>query len=234
MRFTVVIPAWNEAEGIAAAVESARLAGAFRIVVADGGSTDDTAARAAESGADVIAASRGRARQQNAGAAVATEEGLLFLHADARLAPDCLRQAADALADRRVAAVAFRQQIEATGWRFRLLEVGNAARVRWRGIAYGDQGIGLRRETFLTIGGFPDVRLLEDLLLSRQLRRQGHVRLLPGPIRTSARRWQRHGVLRQTVRNQVLLLAHRCGVSPDRLAEFYAPHRDEPDSTMRR
>ena len=81
---------------------------------------------------------------------------------------------------------------------------------------------------FLQIGGFPEVPIMEDLQLSQQLRRIGRPVLLPGPLHVSARRWEKHGVLRQTMRNWSLLAAHRFGASPQRLAKYYAPHAENP------
>ncbi len=119
---------------------------------------------------------------------------------------------------------AFRQQIEAEGLLYRWLERGNAWRVRRRGLPYGDQGIFVRRPLFEELGGFPDVRLMEDVLLMKALRRRAWPALLPGPLHVNARRWRRQGVIRQTIRNWLLLSAARAGVHPNRLARFYALH----------
>ena len=99
-------------------------------------------------------------------------------------------------------------------------------RAAWRGLPYGDQGIFVRRALFDRIGGFPETRLMEDLLFGKALRRVGRPILLPGPIHVSARRWQRHGVVRQTLRNWALLTARSFGAPPDRLARYYPPHGD--------
>lgn len=226
---SIIVPALNESAGIARAVEAAWALEPCEVLVVDGGSTDDTAARATAAGATVLAAPRGRAAQQNAGAARATGEVLLFLHADCWLAPEAREQLDTALADPATVAGAFRQRIDAPGAAYRLIERGNAARARWLGWAYGDQGLFFRRATFERLGPFPDVPLLEDWLLTRKLRRHARLRLLPGPLVVSPRRWQRHGVVRQTVRNWAILAAALCGVPPARLAGWYAPHTSEAD-----
>jgi rSAM/selenodomain-associated transferase 2 len=173
----------------------------------------------------VIQSPPGRALQQNAGAAAARGPILLFQHADCWLAADSLRQIVRALNERPAAvAGAFRQRIAAQGPLYRLLEQGNAARVRWFGLAYGDQGIFVRRAIFEQIGGFAAVPLMEDVMLMRQLRRHGRPLLLPGPLHVSARRWRRQGVIRQTARNWCLLAAFFCGVSPASLARHYRRH----------
>ena len=105
------------------------------------------------------------------------------------------------------------RMIDAAGWPFRLLERGNDLRAHRLNRPYGDQGIFVRRTTFEAVGGFPEVRFLEDLLLVRRLARISRPQILIGPIHTSARRWQANGIVRQTARNWLLLAAHRLGVS---------------------
>jgi hypothetical protein len=161
--------------------------------------------------------------QQNAGAAAATGDVLLFLHADNHLAAGSVEQIVAAV-NAGHSCGAFRQQIQASGFFYRWLEWGNARRVEWWGLAYGDQAMFLTREFFLELGRFPEVKLMEDLLLMRKARRESRPVLLPGPLSVSSRRWQRHGPLRQTMRNWCLLLAWRCGVSTDRLAAYYRRH----------
>jgi GT2 family glycosyltransferase len=146
---------------------------------------------------------------------------LLFLHADCRLEPGGLDQIATALANARCVGGCFRQRIDAGGARFRWLERGNSLRVRLWGLAYGDQGIFVRRDVFDRLGGFPSLALMEDLFFMKRLRREGRLALLAGPLHVSARRWERQGVFRQTTRNWCLTALAQCGMSPNRLAWFY-------------
>lgn len=227
MRFSVVIPALNEAAVIRRAALSAWEADASEVIVADGGSDDDTAAIAAACGCRVTNAPRGRASQQNAGASQATADVLLFLHADGALAPQVGRQLAGAIRRPQVKCGAFRQRIEASGWRYRWLETGNAQRASWLGMPYGDQAIFVSRQVFDALGGFAEVPLLEDVLLMRRLRRRWWPVLLPGPVYVSPRRWQRNGMVRQTLRNWLMLAAFAGGIPPQRLANWY-PRHDEP------
>jgi len=223
---SIIIPTLNEENRIGQAVEWAWANGPHEVLVVDGGSRDETVAVAERQGARVIGGMRGRASQQNLGAREATGDVLLFLHADNLLEPDGVHQIARVLENPAVLGGAFRQQIAAPGLLYRLLERGNALRARVFGLPYGDQGIFLRREVFECLGGFPEVSLMEDLLLMRKLRRRSRPVLLPGPLRVSPRRWQRYGVVRQTARNWSLLAAERLGVSPSSLSRFYPPHRD--------
>lgn len=227
LRVSIIIPALDEAPGIGLAVDRAWATGAGEVIVVDGGSRDGTAELARAAGGAVIASVRGRGVQQNAGARQATGDVLLFLHADTWLDPDGLRQLDEALAAQRIACGAFSQRIEADGAAYRLIERGNAWRARWRGLPYGDQGIFVRRELFERLGGFPEAPLLEDLLFMKRLRRESRPVVLPGPLYVSPRRWQKHGLLRQTARNWLLLAAAGLGVSPARLACFYPPHSAE-------
>jgi rSAM/selenodomain-associated transferase 2 len=224
VRLSVIIPALNEAEKIARAVDSARQAGAAEVLVADGGSTDETPSRAIAAGARVISAPRGRAIQQNTAAREAAGDVLLFLHADNALPKTAAEELASALQNPRTLHGAFRQRIEAAGFAYRWLEIGNAARVRWLGIPYGDQAIFIRRNVFEDLGGFPQVPLMEDLILMQRLRRRAWPLLLPGRVLVSPRRWQQQGIIRQTLRNWWLTAKYSCGVPPEQLAQQYKRH----------
>lgn len=223
MNVSVIIPVLNESTSVASAVERAWLAGADDVVVCDGGSCDDTVAIASRQRCELIESRAGRAVQLNDGARASCGEVLLFLHVDNWLEPGAIEQVREKMRHENCLGGAFRQRIEALGAVYRLLERGNAARVRLLGLAYGDQGIFVRRDVFDRLGGFPEVPLMEDLRFMREFRKGGRPVLLPGPLHVSARRWQQHGVVRQTVRNWALLTAEKVGVAPSRLAKFYPP-----------
>ena len=221
---SVIIPALNESLRIARAVNSALAAGACEVIVVDGGSTDDTSPRAGQAGALVVQSPPGRAVQQNAGAARACGNVLLFLHADNWLGTETIQQIQQHCRRRGNVAGAFRQSIAAAGLAYRILERGNALRAGWLGRPYGDQGIFVDRQLFAQVSCFADVPLMEDVLIMRQIRRHIRPALLPGPIHVDARRWQQGGIVRQTLRNWTLLAAHALGCSPARLARFYPAH----------
>ena len=217
---SVIVPVLNEAENIAELIEATRGVGECEIIVVDGGSTDDTLQRA--TAADrTLTSVPGRARQQNLGAEASHGDALLFLHADCRLASGAFEAIRGVLNDERVVGGCFSQRIDASGFRYRMLEWGNGWRVRAFKLAYGDQAIFVRRSVFEEIGGFPELRLMEDVFLMKRLHRAGRFVLLKERLLVSARRWQRHGVIRQTLRNWTLLTLAHLGVPPDRLAKFY-------------
>ncbi len=217
---SVIIPTLNEAGRIAELIAATRMVGECEIIVVDGDSIDGTCDAAI--GADqVLVTSRGRAVQQNAGATASQGDVLLFLHADCRLPPTAFESLLKVMTDSDAIGGCFRQRIEADGWIYRWIERGNAWRVAWLGMAYGDQGIFLRRSLFDELGGFPEVRLMEDVLLMKRLRRRGMFVQLSDRLSVSARRWQHHGVIRQTLHNWLLLSLAMCGISPNRLARLY-------------
>ncbi len=224
MEMSVIVPAVNEESRVAGAVSSAWAAGAVEVIVVDGGSCDETCRLAVEAGARLISSRPGRALQQNAGARATRGDVLLFLHADCRLPVDAGKQVEEALDDTSVVGGAFCQAIDARGRLFRWLERGNAWRAGRRQVPYGDQGVFVRRNCFEAVGGFPEVPLMDDVMLARKLRRVGRLAVVRGPLQVDARRWRQRGLIRQTLLNWCLLVAWTCGVSPDRLAEFYRRH----------
>jgi rSAM/selenodomain-associated transferase 2 len=214
-RLSVVVPALNEARGIRAALEALaplRSRG-HEVIVVDGGSSDRTVELAAGLCDRVLRAPRGRAAQMNAGARVATGDVLVFLHADTRLPPR-----ADQLMP--ISSLWGRFDVEIEG-RHPLLKVVACAmnlRSRLTGIATGDQAIFVRREAF---PGFPEIPLMEDVALSKQLKRCGAPACLRERVVTSGRRWESRGVLRTIVLMWRLRLLYFLGVSPERLARRY-------------
>ena len=230
MRVSVIIPALNESREIATAIRSAIQAAADEVWVVDGGSRDATLSMAAAAGARTLSAPAGRGVQQNAGAAAASGDVLLFLHADNTLGPTCIEQVRNAIAaGHRYGA--FRQRIAASGIGYRLLEWGNAWRAQRQGMPYGDQAIFIHRDLFEAVGGFPATRLMEDWALMRQLRHDNWPILLDGPVGVSARRWQQVGIVAQTWRNWRLAWAAGRGADLDQLASRY-PNLRAPESTM--
>jgi rSAM/selenodomain-associated transferase 2 len=222
-RLSIVVPALDEAEGIANALLPLRdlRARGHEVLVVDGGSTDGTPAVAAPLADRVLAAPRGRARQQHAGGAAARGDVLLFLHADTRLPPEADRLVLDGL--RRSGRGWGRFDVRLSGRHPLLRLTGRliALRSRVTGIATGDQAIFVRRDWFQRAGGFPDIPLMEDVALSRTLRRMGPPLCLRARVVTSSRRWEARGMVRTILLMWRLRLAYALGADPHRLAERY-------------
>jgi rSAM/selenodomain-associated transferase 2 len=224
VKLSVVIPALDEAERIEAAIRGALEAPpdpAVELIVVDGGSCDATRALAAAAGARVLETGRGRARQLRAGVSASAGDVLLFLHADTRLPRGWAAAVRDALRDERVVAGAFRLRFDEPAFVFRFIEFG--ARVRsafWR-LPYGDQALFVRRAVLDAAGGIAPVPIFEDLDLVRLIRAAGRLALLDAPAWTSARRYERNGVLRQVARNNAALIAYFLNVDRARVARWY-------------
>ncbi len=226
MKISVVIPAYNEAARIAAAVRSVLdQPGFHEVIVVDGGSDDATAHHASTAGARVVSAPRGRARQMNAGAAAVTGDALFFLHADVELPPAAALHIRQTLQDDRWIAGVFRtwtyNDPRAEGaWRFGPLIHVADLRSRLTRYPYGDQGLFVRRADFEGLGGFPDVALMEDLAFSHILTAHGRIRVAPARVRVSGRRWQQRPLFTIAVMNTFPML-YRLGVSTETLARVY-------------
>ena len=228
MRCSIIIPTLNEATRIVDALQHTQQLSppAAEILVVDGGSQDDTVDLVRQTaGVTLLTSPRGRAHQMNTGTSRATGDVLLFLHADCWLEPDALAHVEHALQNPRCVGGCFQQRIEHPARRYRALEWGNALRVKLWGLAYGDQGIFVRKTVFDALAGFPPLPLMEDLFFMKQLRRQGQLALLPSRLHVSARRWEQTGVVRQTARNWWLTALAQCGVAPEKLIASYPPVR---------
>lgn len=220
MAVSVIIPTFNESACIKETIQSLRRQQPGEIIVVDGGSSDDTP-RLAQM-ADVLLTSQpGRARQMHAGAERAAFEHLLFLHADCTLEAGALTAIDHYLRQPRIIAGCFTMRVNQTGWLFRSIDWCATARVKLTGLAYGDQGLFIRRADYRRLGGFPPLRFMEDVFFSRMLKKQGRL-VVAGPrIFVSPRRWRKNGILRQTLRNWWLTAMACAGVHPDRLARYY-------------
>jgi rSAM/selenodomain-associated transferase 2 len=163
----------------------------------------------------------GRGIQLNAGAARATGEWLWFVHADSRPPRAWLAAFRSLGGADGVVGGAFAFALDSPAWQARLLERAVALRVRWFNLPYGDQGLFVRRRTFQSLGGFAPLPLMEDVEFVRRLTRSGTIRHLTLRLTTSARRWEREGWLRRSVRNLTTLSLYGLGVSPERLARRY-------------
>jgi rSAM/selenodomain-associated transferase 2 len=224
MSVSVIIPTLNEESCLGETLRLLRQHRPQEIIVVDGGSSDATC-RLAAAADRLLHGPRGRALQMNLGADHARGDVLLFLHADCSLEAGALAEAGRCLRNAGVAAGCFTMSVRARGLLYRSIDACATARVRLTGLVYGDQGLFLRRELFRRLGGFPPLRLMEDLFFSRELRRRGRIVVAARRIFVSPRRWQRAGLVQQTLRNWALTALAAGGIHPDRLAAYYPPVR---------
>jgi rSAM/selenodomain-associated transferase 2 len=225
-RLTVIVPVLDEARAIEAALAPLQphRARGVEVIVVDGGSRDATRALAAPLADRVLEAPRGRASQMNAGAAAAAGDILLFLHADTLLPADAPALVEDAIAGG-AAWGRFDVAIAGADPLLAVVALLMNARSRLTGIATGDQALFVRREAFDAAGGYPGIPLMEDVALSRSLRRRSRPACLRRRVVTSARRWERQGTVRTIVHMWRLRLAYALGADPHRLARQYDVER---------
>ncbi|MGD1904233.1 MAG: TIGR04283 family arsenosugar biosynthesis glycosyltransferase [Geitlerinemataceae cyanobacterium] len=227
-KISAIVPTYNEAGKIAATLQSLSRGQNIEILLADGGSRDETVeiARSQPFPVEVVTAKR-RANQCNAAAEAATGEILLFVHGDTGLPEhfDLFVRGTllhSALPFAKLPSLgAFELQTDSPDPAMRRVERWANWRSRYLNLPYGDQGLFLRAETFRELGGFPDLAIAEDYMLVRQAAKLGRIETLPLAVTTSARRWEKLGIWKTTAINQGILLGLALGVSPERLARWY-------------
>jgi rSAM/selenodomain-associated transferase 2 len=222
-RVSVIVPVLNEASHIVDALTAlapARARG-VEVIVADGGSTDSTGHIARHLCSQATSAPRGRGAQMNAGAAIGGGDVFLFLHADTRLPENFDSRIVDDLAQSGRAWGRFDVKITGRHPLLPLVALMMNLRSRLTGVATGDQAIFVTRDAFAAVGGFPDVALMEDIIMSHRLNRLTRPLCLSSRVTTSGRRWDRHGFFRTVMLMWRLRLALFFGASPNALARAY-------------
>jgi len=221
-RLSIIIPALDESAGIGAVLarlQAARARG-HEVIVVDGGSRDGTPQCCAGLVDRLLFAERGRARQMNAGAMRAHGDVLLFLHADT-LVPHEVDGLIDAALAQQPGWGRFDVRLSGHRPLLRLVERLMNLRSRLSGIATGDQALFVTRDWFMALGGFPDQPLMEDIVLSKRLKRLARPHCLKNRVLTSSRRWEDRGVLRTVIRMWWLRAAFFLGVPASRLVRLY-------------
>lgn len=220
---SVIIPSLNEAATLVATLarlQAARARG-VEIIVVDGGSGDGTIALAADWVDRVLTAERGRAAQMNAGARAAQGERLLFLHADTCLPDNFDQTITSALPVSQPAWGRFDVHIEGAHPMLRVIAWMMNQRSRLTGIATGDQGIFMTRAAFEAVQGFPQQNLMEDIEISKRLKRLARPVCLRQRVSTSGRRWEKNGIGKTIFLMWRLRLLYFFGVSPRHLNDLY-------------
>jgi rSAM/selenodomain-associated transferase 2 len=219
-----ILPTLNEAKALPNTLESLRPhAPCIQTIVADGGSDDSTLDIARSFNCQTVQCEPGRGAQMNAGARIARAPILLFLHADTRLPEDGVAEIERILARSNVIAGSFRLRFDK---RHPLLEFySRCSAINLADFTYGDQALFIRANTFRQIGGFKAYPFLEDVELQLRLRRQGRFVKSSSSVVTSSRRFHKNGVLKQQLRNFLIVAAYQAGISPFALNRFYRKSR---------
>lgn len=226
MIISIITPVLNEEQQIVQFLDTLSGQEGIEHILVDGGSTDRTCQLIEEYPAMLLSSAPGRGTQQNTGAARATGDILLFLHCDTRL-PELFQRDIQLILNKPdTAAGAFCLAIDHPDRAYRFIEQGANLRSRLLHLPYGDQGLFMKKNIFERIGGFPNQPILEEIPLLRSLRKLGKIRIASSPAITSARRWQRLGILRTTLINQAILIKMYMGYAPSHLARLYSGDSD--------
>ena len=216
----------NEERSIAGALAAIRRgAPDSEVIVVDGGSCDGSVAVARPHCDALIASPCGRARQMNAGAAAAHGDALVFVHADTIVPASFADDIETALSDPAIVGGRFDVALDSAALPYRIIGGLINLRSRISRTGTGDQAIFVRRAVFEELGGFPDIELCEDLDFARRLKRAGRIACLRSRVVTSARRWNRDGLIRTVLRMWSIRAMYLLGVSPARLKRMYADTR---------
>jgi rSAM/selenodomain-associated transferase 2 len=222
LRFSVIIPTLNEEKGIRDCIAAVRaLEPEVEMIVADGGSGDETVKLVQQTGAILCHSERGRGTQCNAGASAASGDIFLFLHADTFLPPQAFDLLRSAFQEGQVQVAKFQIKFDQHHWF--LAACAKFSRFDSLMTSYGDQCIVIRRSFFEQVGGFPDWPIYEDVGFFQKARRQTRVCILPAHVTSSARRFVEGGVYRQNFRNLTYMTRYLLGMTPQKIAELYEP-----------
>lgn len=223
MRISVIVPTLNESDSIVATLDRLkpfRMDG-HEVIVVDGGSQDETVKLATSRADKIIKSAPSRAQQMNIGASHASGDVLWFLHADTLVPADAAQLILRVFENQKNQWGRFNIRLSGKHLLLRMVERLMNLRSRITGIATGDQGIFVQREAFDSVGGFMPIPLMEDLDISKRLKKLSRPYCVDAKLITSSRRWEENGVLRTILLMWRLRLAYALGVSPEKLAHDY-------------
>lgn len=232
-RFSIIIPVLHESliiSNLIGHLRSLEMAEECEVIVVDGSPARDTLKTITSEDVLCLSSPQGRARQMNAGAAAASGDILIFLHADTYLPVDALTQIDMVMSGSRYIGGAFNLEIFSHRWIYRLIAAAASVRSRFTRIPYGDQAIFIREEAFRRLGCYQEIPIMEDVALMRRIKKSGgRIHIISRCVATSPRRWEQEGILYATLRNWFLLAAYYLGVSPATLAGHYTSGEKKND-----
>lgn len=218
---SIIIPIYNEEKILLNGAHYFKNISQYaELIFVDGGSRDRGIEIAKPYG-KVLSCPKGRAIQMNHGAKHATHEILFFLHADNKIGPNTLLKIENKLNNEKAVGGCLTQRIDKEGLIYRIIEAQGNIRARLSKIFYGDQGIFVRKDIFFKLSGFPQVPIMEDVLFSKKLKKIGKTVVLPDKIIVSARRWERKGIIKTTLRYNLINLAFKIGVPSQKISLLY-------------
>ncbi len=224
-KISIIIPALNEAGTInqsTTAILNQNI-NDIEIIIVDGDANHSSLKSIRDKNIIPLTSLPGRGLQMNHGAGKAKGETLLFLHSDTILPENGLRYIIETMKDKNISAGAFDLTIDSVHPAFRIIEKMATFRSRITRIPFGDQAVFIRKDLFQQLGGFNELPIMEDLDLMRRVRKAGlKIRFLSPGVLTSARRWEKEGILYCTLRNWGILILYMIGVAPSRLTRYYA------------
>jgi rSAM/selenodomain-associated transferase 2 len=233
-KYSIVVPVLYEQDTIGGLLDHIETIDGFarcQLIIVDGDPEGGTIGKIANDRVIRLVSPPGRSRQMNAGAAVATGEILIFLHADTCFPRGALDEIERVLA-RGAVAGAFRLCFDSDRFVYRLMSFFVTLRSRWNRLPYGDQAIFIRRDFFEKIGGYKDIPIMEDVDIVRRIRRAGgNLQILDSAVRTSNRRLEAEGITRRVLKNWMMMILYNLGVSPLKLARFYSEEYRRAEQT---
>jgi len=218
---SVVIPTLNEEANLPKTLQSVGRMPNCEVIVADGGSQDQTVPIAEEWGAKIVLSEACRGGQMNAGAHKASGDILLFLHADTGLPANYAALIRHMLSNPAVPGGSFAVRFSPTTRQLNVKSKAISLRTTVFRKPYGDQAIFVRTSLFRLMGEYADIPLMEDVEFVNRLRRRGKLAFIREPVVTDSRRFTTQGRIRATLRNKLTKMGYALGVSPERLARFY-------------
>jgi len=229
-KFSIVIPVLDEADRINSLICHLRTQSSenlLEIIVVDGDPRGETIKVVHDGNVISTTADQGRARQMNAGAAIAGGEVLIFLHADTLLPAEALNKISRILENKKYVGGAFNLGIDSDRILLKYAALHASIRSRINRIPYGDQAIFIRKSYFDKIGGFKEIPLMEDVDLMRRIKKRGDkIYIFSDQVMTSPRRWEKEGVVYTTIRNRILTSLYFLGVGPGKLVKYYRRHSE--------
>nr|WP_202803894.1 TIGR04283 family arsenosugar biosynthesis glycosyltransferase [Geminocystis herdmanii] len=222
MNLSVIIPVINEEKNLIKILANLKKYPDIEFIFVDGGSQDNTVKLIKQANFKVILSPiLRRSYQMNLGAENAQGEILLFLHGDTLLPPNYHQIIKEIVNQKDFILGAFTLNIDNKKSIFRLLEIMVNVRSNYLSLPYGDQGIFLKKEVFEQLGKYQDIAIMEDFELVKKAQKHGKIYLAKSAVTTSSRRWDKLGIIKTTLINQLIIMGYYLKISPEKLALFY-------------